>query len=139
MQVCTFFQTDNRASAPPLSFSTGWMPFLSPNQQRQSTKGSLSYTNEIVMAFIRNVCWAFAPFLDTCFQTSPPQTSARHTYPDANQGVVSAITVFKGGHRWGGQMSDHTWCLGICVCGEKISCPPRQINGRYIEGYCPGQ
>jgi len=32
-------QTANRASSPPLSFFTGRMPFLSPNQQRQSTEG----------------------------------------------------------------------------------------------------
>jgi len=30
-------QTDNHASTPPLSFFTGRMPFLPPNQQRQST------------------------------------------------------------------------------------------------------
>jgi len=30
---------DNHASTPPLSFLTGRMPFLSPNQQRQSTEG----------------------------------------------------------------------------------------------------
>jgi len=39
MQVCTSLQTDNYASNPPLSFFTGWMPFLLPNQQRQSTEG----------------------------------------------------------------------------------------------------
>ena len=39
-QVCTSLQTDNHASTPPLSFFTGWMPFLLPNQQRQSTKGT---------------------------------------------------------------------------------------------------
>jgi len=39
MQVCTSFQTDNHASTPPLSFLTGRMPFLPPNQQRQSTEG----------------------------------------------------------------------------------------------------
>ena len=39
MQVCTLLQTDNHASTPQLSFFTGWMPFLPPNQQRQSTKG----------------------------------------------------------------------------------------------------
>ena len=37
MQVCTSRQTDNHASTPPLSF-TGRMPFLPPNQQRQSTE-----------------------------------------------------------------------------------------------------
>jgi len=30
---------DNHASTPPLSFFTGRMPFLPPNQQRQSTEG----------------------------------------------------------------------------------------------------
>jgi len=37
MQVCTSFQTDNHASTPLLSFY-GRMPFLPPNQQRQSTE-----------------------------------------------------------------------------------------------------
>jgi len=36
--ICTSLQTDNHASTSPLSF-TGWMPFLPPNQQRQSTEG----------------------------------------------------------------------------------------------------
>jgi len=40
MQICTSPQTDNHDSTPPLSFFTGWMPFLLPNQQRQSTEGS---------------------------------------------------------------------------------------------------
>jgi len=39
MQVCTLLQTDNHASTPPLVFFTGRMPFLPPNQQRQSTEG----------------------------------------------------------------------------------------------------
>jgi len=39
MQVCTSFQTGNHASTSPLSFFTGRMPFLPPNQQRQSTEG----------------------------------------------------------------------------------------------------
>jgi len=37
MQVCTSLQTDNHTSTPPLFF-TGRMPFLPPNQQRQSTE-----------------------------------------------------------------------------------------------------
>jgi len=35
MQICTLTQTHNHTSIPPLSF----MPFLPPNQQRQSTEG----------------------------------------------------------------------------------------------------
>jgi len=40
MQVCTSLQSDNHASTPPLSFFTGRVPFLPPNQQRQSTEGT---------------------------------------------------------------------------------------------------
>ena len=36
VQVCTSLQ---HTSSPPLSFFTGQMPFLPPNQQRQSTEG----------------------------------------------------------------------------------------------------
>jgi len=43
MQVCTSLQTDNHASTPPLIF-TGWMPFLPPKQQCQSTEGELFHT-----------------------------------------------------------------------------------------------
>jgi len=49
MQVCTSLQTDSYASNPPLSFlQAGWrMPFLPPNQQRQSTEGvrRITYLN----------------------------------------------------------------------------------------------
>ena len=38
MQVCTSLQTGNHASTPTLIF-TGRMPFLPPNQQRQSIEG----------------------------------------------------------------------------------------------------
>jgi len=41
MQVCTWLQTGNHASSPPLGFFTGRMPFLLPNQQRQSTEGQM--------------------------------------------------------------------------------------------------
>ena len=39
MQLCTALQTDNHAGTTPLKFFTGRMPFLPPNQQRQSTEG----------------------------------------------------------------------------------------------------
>jgi len=52
MQVCTSLQADNYASTPPLSFFTGRMPFLPPNQQRQSTEGNhhitQTYNNRIL-------------------------------------------------------------------------------------------
>jgi len=39
MQIRTSPQTDNHASTHHSVF-TGWMPFLPPNQQRQSTEGT---------------------------------------------------------------------------------------------------
>jgi len=44
MQVCTSLQRDNHASTPPLKIFTGWMPFLLPNQQHQSTEGRAMYS-----------------------------------------------------------------------------------------------
>jgi len=44
MQICTSLRTNNHASTPPLSFFTGRMPFLPPNQQRQSTEGTTAGT-----------------------------------------------------------------------------------------------
>ena len=40
MQICISLQTDNHASTPPITFFTGQMPFLPPNQQRQSAEGN---------------------------------------------------------------------------------------------------
>jgi len=66
MQICTSLQTDNRASTSPLSFFTGRMPFLPPNQQRQSTEGTtlslyrinpIHHVSEIAITFnIINRC-----------------------------------------------------------------------------------
>jgi len=38
MPICTLTQTHNHASVSPLSFFTGWMPYLPPIQQHQSTE-----------------------------------------------------------------------------------------------------
>jgi len=48
MQVCTLLQTDNHTSTPLLSFFTGRMPFLPPNQQCQSTEGIALRLSETV-------------------------------------------------------------------------------------------
>jgi len=40
LQLGHMLQTDNHARTPPLSFFTGRMPFLPPNQQHQSTEGT---------------------------------------------------------------------------------------------------
>jgi len=52
MQVCTSLQTDNHASTPPLKLFTGRMPFLPPNQQRQSTEGITAYCTVFTTASI---------------------------------------------------------------------------------------
>jgi len=44
MQDCTSLQTDNHTSIPPLSFFTGRMSFLPPNQQLQSTENEITKT-----------------------------------------------------------------------------------------------
>jgi len=38
--IIIIIQTDNHTTTPPLCFLTGRMPFLPPNQQRQSTEGT---------------------------------------------------------------------------------------------------
>jgi len=56
MQVCTSLQTDNHASTPPLSFFTGRMPFLPPNQQRQSTEGN-NNTSQNLSSLYQGLTW----------------------------------------------------------------------------------
>jgi len=64
MQGCTSLQTDNHTRTPPLFF-TGQMPFLPPNQQRQSTEGTVTMqlTTSVVFrycncAMANNFWWA---------------------------------------------------------------------------------
>ena len=54
VQVCTWLQTDNHASTPLLSFITGRMPFMPPNQQHQSTEGKYmgSVNNALSYIFV---------------------------------------------------------------------------------------
>jgi len=53
MQVCISLQTDNHASTPPLKFFTGRMPFLMPNQQRQSTEGNNYWNSDKLKNFCK--------------------------------------------------------------------------------------
>jgi len=54
MQVCTSLQTDNHASTSPLRFFTGRMPFLSPNQQRQSTEGHITTSKKFLKVVLKS-------------------------------------------------------------------------------------
>ena len=58
MQVCAPLQTDNHTSTPPLfMFFTGRMPFLPPNQQRQSTEALFAcYNGGIFYCSLRAGC-----------------------------------------------------------------------------------
>jgi len=78
MQVCTSLQTDNHASTPLLSFFTGRMPFLPPNQQHQSTQGNLYYlgknnnnNNERLCVFNTSVQFCFMTALLMWWQVIP--------------------------------------------------------------------
>ena len=73
IQICTSLQTDNYASTPPsFKFFTGRMPFLPPNQQRQSTEGIANvnkvqvttYNNTVIMTCINAICHSQAVTTD---------------------------------------------------------------------------
>ena len=51
MQVCNLLQTDNHTRTPPLCSFTCRMPFLPPNQQRQSTEGKCGFHNSTAHTF----------------------------------------------------------------------------------------
>ena len=65
MQVCTLLQTDNHANTSPLSFFTGRMPFLPPNQQRQSTEGKWTKhnINSVFFRYCVNAAITFVEFI----------------------------------------------------------------------------
>jgi len=76
MQVCTSLQTDNHASTPPLSFFTGRMPFLPPNQQRQSTEGkTITRKQVIIRSTYFNASTAFGTATGTV-EKKPPAKPA---------------------------------------------------------------
>jgi len=62
MQVCISLQTDDHASTLPLTFFTGRMPFLAPNQQRQSIDGYKEKTLQIILRHSQ-VCLQSQPYL----------------------------------------------------------------------------
>ena len=69
MQVCTSLQTDNHTSTPPLCFFTGRMPFLPPNQQRQSTEGTITgyqYCAIIQCSYIDVLLTLVVAFVNGC-------------------------------------------------------------------------
>ena len=66
--ICTSLQTDNYASTSPLSF-TGRMPFLPPNQQRQSTEDTLILLVLLLFLLLLLLLWIFVK----CSMAQGPQ------------------------------------------------------------------
>jgi len=75
MQVCISLQTDNHASTPPLKFFTGRMPFLPPNQQRQSTEGRTKTTT--IRIPCRDIVKAKLPMPRPGLSKSRPQNASQ--------------------------------------------------------------
>ena len=70
MQVCALLQTDNHASTPALSFFTGRMPFLPPNQQRQSTEGTNLYLTAAHIGVLTIMHYTNDPRIHSLSQTA---------------------------------------------------------------------
>ena len=82
------------------------------------------------MTFICNACWAFIPCPDTCLPKTPSWTSARRTYPNANQGLDVCNNCFRGR----GQLSGWTNVRSHVVSRHRPmrvrSCPPRTATAK---------
>jgi len=95
MQVCTSLQTGNHASTPQLSFFTGRMPFLPPNQQRQSTEDTrrlLTFNQAFVIAELQ--CSACGD--SACGATNVTKTISTHdslTHTTANTCTTTTTTA----------------------------------------------
>ena len=89
MQVYTTLQSDNHASTPPLSFFTGRMPFLPPNQQRQSTEGQKSMSCTVYLWTLVLIALVVFPRVQTdggtntteCFVHAGADSKHKLTHP----------------------------------------------------------
>ena len=91
--ICTSRQTDNHASTSPLSFFTGRMPFLPPNQQPQSIEGkseraSAKSRARICYSAVQSVAWR-----GTTWSARPCRRSAWSTITQACQQQSSCGTT----------------------------------------------
>ena len=104
MQVCNSLQTDNHASTPPLSFFTGRMPFLPPNQQRQSTEG----TESIFQIYIESIFYTlvYAVLCISVLVTSVLIWSVTQS-SEPNQRTNDATCWLNPWTEWAGSRSSH--------------------------------
>ena len=80
VQVCTSLQTDNHASTAPLKCFTGWMPFLPPNQQHQSTECKV-FEGVKLIRYRVNVCCVPVQFVQrVLIMLMPPKYQPDYMY-----------------------------------------------------------
>ena len=88
MYVCTSLQTDNHASTPPLSFFTGRMPFLTPNQQHQSTEGKIAA--EFLLKLNRkSYAYRMVSMAMTLSNPLPPKTTPFFTFCTTIHSIIT--------------------------------------------------
>jgi len=114
MQVCTSLQTDNHASTSPVSFFTSRMPFLPPNQQRQSTEGQICYLLLTALLLLKQCCG-----LSVCLSVCP--------IPLHKNNVFRGLALFYCVPRACGGLNDATICLSVCLCAF-LSVPHRYLR-----------
>ena len=80
VQVCISLQTDNHTSTAPLKCFTGWMPFLPPNQQRQSTECKV-FEGVKLIRYRVNVCCVPVQFVQrVLIMLMPPKYQPDYMY-----------------------------------------------------------
>jgi len=95
MQVCTSLQADNHASTPPLSFFTGWMPFLPPNQQLcrafncRILYGRYLPTVTFIIAGIPSSLHSFIPGLKPSFSAN----LSHRSYSFSFSGLTTSVSL----------------------------------------------
>ena len=94
MQLCASLRTDNRASTPPLSFFTGRMPFLPPNQQRQSTEGKVVAIIIIIIIIVHS-----AADVDSGMLTAELMMLIRHLFNVVYSCIIVALQSSSSMHR----------------------------------------
>jgi len=82
--ICTLLQTDNHAITSTLNSFTGWILFLMPNQQCQSTEGnSLQCIRLLVIEFVHQQCNSNESIRKTvCTVTTTTTTVSRDTFSE---------------------------------------------------------
>ena len=108
MQACTSLQTDNHASNPPLSFFTGWMPFLPPNQQRQSTEGKTQLTDQLTIINRRRGGISGWDNDRLCLASSYNTEAI-----NGNRNTVKCRYCYAGRVSYSGKSYTSVWCLSV--------------------------